>query len=129
MINIEPIFERVKYNALDYIGLYETPVSDLGSILASVVAKNTPEIFFDSAALAQEMKNCGASEAEIHKICLMTNVTGFREVLSRDIRTAQIDLDRYIQNATEETGFNRDTILKLTSSIAYATGVAMYYVA
>lgn len=127
MINIEPIFERVKYNALDYIGLYETPVSDLGSILSSVVAQNSPDIFFDPVALADEMKKYGASEAETHKVCLMTQVTGLREVLNRDPRTAQIDLDRYIQNATEETGFNRDAILKLTSSIAYATGVAMNY--
>ena len=127
MINIEPIFEQIKYNALDYIGLYENPVSDLGSILSSVVAQNSPDIFFDSTVLSDEMKKYGASEAEIHKICLMTQVTGLREVLNRDPRTAQIDLDRYIQNASEETGFNRETILKLTSSIAYATGTTMSY--
>lgn len=128
MINIEPVFERVKYNALDYIGLYETPVSDLGSILATVVAENLgDEVFFDTQRLTESMENAGASKFDIHSVCIMTQVTGFREILRRDPRTAQIDLDRYIQNATEETGFNRETILRLTSSIAYATGIAMNY--
>ena len=128
MINLEPVFERIKYNALDYIGLYETPVSDLGSILAAVVAESLgDEIFFDIPRLSEAMANAGASEVEVHSVCIMTQVTGFRELLKRDPRTAQIDLDRYIQNAAEETGFNRDTILRLTSSIAYATGIAMNY--
>ena len=127
MINLEPVFEKVKYNALDYIGLYQAPVSSLSSVLSAVVSQSGNEVFFDTAALSQAMEAAGADESEIHRVCLMAKVTGLRELLQQDPRTVQLDLDRYIQNAAEETGFNRDTILRITSAIAYATGIAMNY--
>ena len=127
MINLEPVFEKVKYNALDYIGLYQAPVSSLNSVLSAVVSQNSTEIFFDSAALSQAMQTAGADESEIHRVCLMAQVTGLRELLQQDPRTVQLDLDRYIQSAAEETGFNRDTILRLTSAIAYAANIAMNF--
>lgn len=127
MINLEPIFEKVKYNALDYIGLYQTPVSSLSSILSSVVEQNGIDILFDTTSLSEAMRKVGAEEAEICRVCLMTQVAGLREVLNRDPRTVQLDLDRYIQNAIEETGLNRDTILRITSAISFATGIAMNY--
>jgi len=127
MINFEPVFEKVKYNALDYIGLYQAPVSSLSSILSAVVEQNGADIFFDTAALSQAMQSAGAEEAEIHRVCLMTQVTGFRELMQQDPRTVQLDLDRYILNATDETGLTRDTILRITSAIAFAVGIAMSY--
>lgn len=127
MMNLESVFERVKYNALDYIGLYQAPVSDLASILSATVEQNGVEVLFDTVALSESMRKVGAEEAEIHRVCLMTQVAGFREVLNRDPRTVQLDLERYIQNAVEETGLNRDTILRITSAISFATGIAMNY--
>lgn len=47
MIRLEPVFERIKYNALDYIDRYQAPVSSLSSILSSVVEQNGVEILFD----------------------------------------------------------------------------------
>ena len=46
MIHLEPVFERIKYNALDYIDRYQAPVSSLSSILSSVVEQNGVEILF-----------------------------------------------------------------------------------
>ena len=125
MIQLDAIFEKIKYNALEYIGLYQAPVSELSRVLETVVTQSGSEIFQDPQALRQAMGEVGADEAEICRVCLMTQVTGFRELMNRDARTTQLDLDRYIQNAARETGFNRDTVLRLSSAIAYAVGIAM----
>lgn len=127
MINLEPIFEKVKYNALDYIGLFQAPTSSLASILSTTVEQNGVEILTNTGQLSDAMKALGADDAEIYRTCLMTQVAGFREVVNRDPRTVQLDLDRYIQNAIEETGLNRDAILQITAAIAYATGTSMNY--
>lgn len=127
MINLKPTFDRVKYNALDYIGLYEAPVSDLGTTLAAIVEENGADIFLDTSALTRAMSENGIDGAETHRVCLMTHVTGFRNLLNEDERTAQNDLDRFIQNASRETGFNRETLLRLTGAIAFATGNTMNY--
>lgn len=125
MMQLEALFEKVKYNALDYIGLYQTPVSELSQVLETVATQNGSEIFQDPEGLRLAMRESGADEAEICRVCLMTQVAGFRELMARDARTTQLDLDRYIQNAARETGFNRDTVLRLTSAMAYAVGIAM----
>lgn len=125
MNKLEGIFDSVKYDALAYIGLYEAPPSETGSVLAVVASRNGTEVFNDPAALYQAMSDAGASADEIFRVQLMTQVSGFRELLAQDPRTAQVDLDRYIQNAAEETGFNRDTVLRLTSSIMFALGGGM----
>lgn len=127
MIHLEPIFETVKCNALDYIGLYQAPISSLSSILSSVVEQNGVELLFDTASLSEAMRKIGAEEAEVYRVCLMTQVTGFREVISRDPRTVQLDLERYIQNAIKETGLTRDAILQVTAALSFATGIAMSY--
>lgn len=98
MIRLEPVFERIKYNALDYIDRYQAPVSSLSSILSSVVEQNGVEILFDMVRL-EELCAVTAHEGSryISRLALMTQVTGLRELLKRDARTAQLDLDRYIQ--------------------------------
>lgn len=125
MNKLEKTFDSVKYDALAYIGLYQTPPSETGSILAIVVSRNGTDVFGDPAALHQAMADIGAPEDEIFRVQLMTQVTGFQQLLLQDSRTAQVDLDRYIRNAAEETGFNRETVLRLTSSIIFALGGGM----
>ena len=78
MIHLEPVFERIKYNALDYIDRYQAPVSSLSSILSSVVEQNGVEILFDTVGLEEAMRRNGAEEADIYRVCLMTQVTGLR---------------------------------------------------
>lgn len=118
-------FDDVKYDALEYIGLYEAPISNIGSILTSVVAKYGEDVFLDPGSLHDGMTDAGASELECCRVYLMTQVSGFQKLLEQDQRTAQLDLDRYVQNAAEETGFNRDTILYLTGGILTSVGGAM----
>lgn len=125
MIQLGPVFEKLKYDALDYIGRYQTPVSSLASILSSVVEQNGAKIFFDPAGLAEAMRKAGAQQADIYRVCLMTQIPGLREFLTLDPRTVQLDLDRYIQNAVETSCLNRDTILQIVSAISFAMGITM----
>ena len=118
-------FDDVKYDALEYIGLYEAPVSDVGSILSAVVAEYGKDVFFDAGSLHDGMADAGASELECCRVYIMTQVSGFQKLLEQDQRTAQLDLDRYVQNAAEETGFNRNTILYLTGGIMSAVDGVM----
>lgn len=118
-------FDDIKYDALEYIGLYEAPAGDLDSILTAAAAKYGEDVFLDPGSLHKGMTEAGASELECCRVYLMTQVSGFQKLLSQDLRTAQLDLDRYVQNAAEETGFNRDTILRLTGSIVSAVGGSM----
>lgn len=113
-------FEDVKHDALEYIGLYDAPESDVAAVLSAVVGKYGKDVFLDAGTLHKGMADAGATELECFRICLMTQVSGFQKLLEQDRRTAQLDLDRYVQNAAEETGFNRDTILRLTGGIVSA---------
>lgn len=122
MSKLEAVFDKIKYNAQELIGLYEAPVSPLGTILSSAAAQYGDNLFTDTAMLQHAMAEAGAPAAEIYRVCLMTQVSGFGELLKRDARTMQLDLDRYIQNAADETGLSRDTILRLTGDIVFALG-------
>lgn len=125
MTRLEAMFDNVKCDALDYIGLYQAPVSAIGSVLATAVAKKGIGIFSDAAALRQAMTDTGASEADICRVQLMAQVSGFQELLDQGQRVMQADLDRYVYNAAAETGFNRDVVLELTSGIVFAIGGEM----
>lgn len=125
MIHLEPVFEKVKYNALDYIGLYQAPESSLAAILSSVVEQNGAGILLNPEDLEVVMRSVGAEEVDIYRVCLMTQVAGLRNVIKRDPRTVQLDLERYIQNALRQTGLNRDTILAIISAEAAALGIPM----
>lgn len=125
MSKLEAVFDSIKYSAQDMIGLYEAPADSLGGILASAAARYEGNLFTDPALLQHALEEAGASSAQIYQVCLMTQVSGFPELLRQDDRTIQADLDRYIQNAGVETGFNRDTILRLTGDIVFALGGSM----
>ncbi len=119
--------EWAKYDAREYLGLYKAPQYELGPVLASAAGKYGTDVFTDADMLRDAMREAGAADTDIYKVCLMTRVTGFNKLLEMDSRTAQVDLDRYIKNAADETGFNRGTILQLTGSIAGALGIEMYF--
>ena len=107
----------------EYIGIYSTPISDLGSILSTLVAKHSCKVYFDDDMLQSALHELGTTPSDIYKVCLMTKVTGFRDLMECDSRTQQIDLDRFVQNAVEETGFNRTTVMKLTGDIALSADI------
>lgn len=105
------------------------PGSGLGATLYAVLQKGGQALFQDPEKLRTALRDEGCPERESFKICIMTGVTGFRELLEKDGRTQQLDLDRYVHNALRETGFNRSTVLELTASLAMALGFAAPYIA
>lgn len=119
---LETAFDDIKYDAQDMIGRYETPIRPLEAILSSAVEQYGESLFMDTSILQQALTEAGAPSAEIYRVCLMTQVSGFGELLKLDPRTMQVDLDRYIQNAADETGLSRDTILRLTGDIMFSLG-------
>lgn len=121
----EACFDVGRYNASEYTDVYLTPVNSTMDILTPVVERYGVEIFLDTDALRRAMAEAGIGEEDICRICLMTKVSGFRELLNQDSRTLQVDMDRYIQNAAVETGFQRDMVLRLTSCIMSAIGEKM----
>lgn len=118
------LFASIQQDVAEYVGIYSSPASDLGSILSTLVVKHSRKVYFDDNLLQSALHELGAAPSDIYKVCLMTKVTGFRDLMECDLRTQQIDLDRYVQNAVEETGFNRTTIMKLTSDIALSVDIA-----
>ena len=65
----------------EYIGIYSTPVSDLGSILSTLVAKHSCKVYFDDDMLQSALHELGTTPSDIYKVCLMTKVTGFRDLM------------------------------------------------
>ena len=124
MSRLQSAFERIKYSALDYLGVCRenSDSSYLSQILRDAIEENGVEILFNTETLTKTMNTIGADEFEIYRICIMTCVSGFREIVSADPETAQTDLDRYIRNATYETGFTREVIMGLTGCIVSAIG-------
>lgn len=109
------------------MGVLAAPTPEIGVILSAVVEKESPGIYLEPDHLRRAMAEHGATETQILQVQIMTQVTGFRELLSQDVRTQQADLDRYVMNAHAETGFQRGTILELTAGIALSTGIAFDY--
>ena len=107
-----------------YSGNYVKPVSKLGSSLEILVKKHSSHIYFDEKLLQSSLNELGVLDFDIYKVCIMTKVTGFRELLERDKRTGQSDIDRFVRNAIEETGLTRTTILGLTCDMASSVNIA-----
>lgn len=124
-MNVGSIAESIK----DYLGAYTASSGDLSALLSSVVSKYTSGVYFDETKLRSAMQEFGATNNQVLKICIMTNVNGFRELLEKDARVQQVDLDRYVQNAIKETGFNHAMTLELISAIAVSAGIAFDYMA
>lgn len=106
-----------------YLGLYTAPVNEITEILTTVVDKNSSAIYLQPDKLKNAMAQSGANQMQITKVMLMTQVSGFRELLDLDARMQQNDLDRYVQNAIKETGFNRTQVLEITSAISMTLGI------
>ena len=81
MSKLEAVFDNIKYNARELIGLYEAPVTPLGTVLSSAAAQYGETLFTDAALLQRALGEAGAPPAEIYRVCLMTQVSGFGELL------------------------------------------------
>ena len=116
---ITPVGNRVR----DYIGAYQIKDNSIESILFVVVSKYTTEVYQDLEKVAEAMREYGADERQITKVRMMMQVSGFRELLEMDERIQQVDLQRYVQNALDETGFHAKQVIELTSAIVKSLGI------
>lgn len=119
--------EKILQNAAEYIGIQQAAGSELDGILAEAVTKLGIDAYLDEKKLAEAMLECGASETQILQVLIMTRVSGFRELIECDEQTSQADMDRYVANALQETGLNRNVILNLTAAIALSKNIAFQY--
>ncbi len=97
----------------------------MGEILHELVALHSARIFSDDEELRDKMRNLGVAEADILKVCLITKVTGFQDLIQPDKKLLQTDLDRFAHNAVKETDLNRAAVLRLMTEIVGATGKAV----
>ena len=118
------VIENLKSEAYSLIGGQMRTCSPLGAILSAIVMQESKNILYDRRELHNLMIKNGASEPEALCTCLMTEVTGFSQLLTCDARALQVDLERYIQNAIVETGLTREKILKLTADIVTSVGIS-----
>ncbi len=126
-MNSRSKFDKVKYDARAYAEAYGGGSAPLRTVLNGAVEMYGSGIFLEPASLSAAMHSLGADESDILKVCLMTRVPGFRRLIEGGSGTEQIDLDRYVMNAEEKTGFTRDNVLWLTFCIVDAAGIWMDY--
>lgn len=123
MVTKEEVMQKVS----DYLGLQRAPGGELDGILTEVVAKLGVKVYSNEQDLTDMMLECGASETQVLQVRIMTRVSGFRELLESEEQTTQTDLDRYVTNAVQETGLNKDVILNITAAIALSAKLAFRY--
>ncbi|MEF2955182.1 MAG: hypothetical protein U0O33_11910 [Blautia sp.] len=90
--------------------------------LKKIVDSCGSEVFLDREKLESELKSVGIEDKTILQMLLLTTVPGFRELLQTNDASMENDLDRFVGNAQDTTGLDRNTILDLTVDIASALG-------
>lgn len=91
-------------------------------ILKKVIDSCGDEVLLDRERLGKELKEKGIDEIKCLQIQILASVPGFKELLQVNDATAENDIDRFIGNAQEITGFDRTMILELTATITEALG-------
>lgn len=99
-------------------------VSSIALLLHNIVDDESSEIFNNPAKFQKVLREADISEFTIYQLCLMTKVSGFSMLTQTDASTKQADLNRYVQNAIEETGLSKAVVLDLTADIAYSLDIA-----
>ncbi len=88
-----------------------------GNLLNLVVHENGKDILKDEEKLIRCLEDKHAEKAYIYRLCIMTGIPGFDDLLLCDMRTINVDLTRYIRNAVHQTGFEMNTILSLVTEL------------
>ena len=119
MASVSAIVNNVK----EYVGLYQAKPNEYESLLTSVMEGRTPEVLLNQEQLAAALRETGATELQVSKVLLITQVNGFQQLVERDGRTQQADPERFLQNALRQTGFSRPQVLELTAALGAALGI------
>lgn len=99
-------------------------IGELGTVLRKIVEEKSLEIYYNNEELQKALGEKQVPEFTIHQLCLLTRVSGFRQLL--DSTTKQIELDRYVRNAVEETGLSKPVVMELAAYIAYSLDIAIF---
>lgn len=123
------LMDRARQDEQAYLEGCEEGHPDFGldRVLRVLVEENDIEIYYnDDEQLQKKLREMNVADADIWRICLMTKVPGFVQLLEGE-EIEQRDLDRYVQNAVRETGLNRMTVMDLTGMIVASAGMAFDY--
>lgn len=119
--------EMIKNNIKEYLGIRIHRNNPFDALLRQGVEKAGLALFDSPEQLQQTLAEVGANQVQITQIYLMTQVSGFQALIASKTGLSQSELERYIHNALEKTGFQRTLVLELTSAIALATNIAFDY--
>lgn len=117
------LVDTVIQNSREYIGMSSQEIGKYESLLNTLVENHSAGIYQDKEALENALQKSGADELLIHKIQMITAVTGFQEKLAEQGIWRQNDINALVRNAVRETGFNQMQTLELISAILGSMGV------
>lgn len=121
--------DQIKQSLASYAGLEKREPTDLGATLRAAVDAQGQSVLLDEGPLAQLLASQGVDRDEALRVCLLTTVPGYREMVDPERQTKQADLDRFVQNAISRTGLRRSEVMRLTADILLASGAAYNYAA
>lgn len=119
--------EMIQNNIREYLGIRIHRNNPFADLLRQAVDKAGKSVFDTQEQLRQTLLEVGANEVQITQIYLMTQVPGFPRLITPKVEVTQSELERYIHNALEKTGFQRALVLELTTAIALAINIAFDY--
>lgn len=99
-------------------------LSDVGRAVRRLLETSGREIFADREKLPATLRALGLSEVEVYRLCLLSSVSGFEELIDTEEPATQMELDRYAANAAE-TGLGRDVIMDMMAELTCAAGSAV----
>lgn len=110
------MLETIKADILKYTQKHTANKTLLETILCDVVHEHSIAIYQNAQNLAIAMRAHGASEQDILKIALLAKVTGFEHLLQLETLTRN-ELDGYMQNVLQETGFQKEIAMELVCAV------------
>ena len=73
--------------------------------------------------LEKELRRHGLEEAEIYRLCLLSRVQGYPQLIQAE--SGQYDVERFVYHALRETGLRRDVVLDLAGTLASLSGMTI----
>lgn len=107
--------------------MFQQSNEDAAQILTEAVNRYSSGIYKNFSQLEYAMQEAGAGPRLIQQVKLMVLIPGFDQLCECSPATQQADIDRYVKNALEESGLNRETVLELTGAIAISMGIPCVY--
>ncbi len=102
-------------------GVPTARLSDVGRAVRSLLETSGREAFADREALPARLRSLGLSEEDVYRLCLLSAVSGFEDLIDTGEPATQMELDRYAANAAS-TGLSRSVIMSMMAELTCAAG-------